>query len=100
MRKKRLVYYNESPELLTFPLPSPLSGPSLLRVPFYARISLGGLSNEGHHVIFLGLGQDGGHLAGSGWSSHWTQLHSSICCFFINLWFYGPSLLPCISEIG
>ena len=63
-------------------------------------VSLDGLFNEGHHVIFLGLGQDGGHLAGSGWWSHWPELHSVTHCFFVNLWFYCLSLLPCIPEIG
>ena len=100
MSKKRLVYYYESLKLLTFPLLSSLSSPSLLHMLFYTCISLGGLSDEGNHVIFLGLGQDGGHLAGSGWSSHCPELHSVTHCFSVNLWFYGLSLLPCIPEIG
>ena len=86
--------------MIDIPSPLPPSSPSLLHMLFFTHISLGGLSNEGHHDVFLGLGQDGGHLAGFGWSSHWPQLHSLIRCFFINLWFYGPSLLPCILKIG
>ena len=81
------------------PSPLPLRPKSFTRA-LYTCISLGGLSDEGNRVIFLGLGQDGGLLAGVGWSSHWPQFHSLIRCFFINLWFYCLSLLPCIPEIG
>ena len=80
------------------PSPLPLRPKSFTRA-LYTCISLGGLSDEGNRVIFLGLGQDGGHLAGSGWSSHWPELHSITQCFFVNLCFYGPSLLPCMPGI-
>ena len=39
-------------------------------------------------------------MGGSDWSSHQPQLCSPIRRFFVNLWFYCLSLLPCIPEIG
>ena len=87
MSKKRLFYYNESPEWLAFfPTPS-LSF-------FYACV----VSLTGHPVVFLmkaviflavysDLGQVGGCLTASGWSFYRCQLHPPIRCFFVNLWF-------------
>lgn len=80
---------------------------SLLQVLVFLRMlgislcSSGGLLMKAvclsHHVLF-DLAQIGGHLTHSS-QSYRLQLCPPICCFFVNLWFHCPSLLPCIPEI-